>query len=494
MVHSSCLRNMVGTLASSRAACGLALFFCLLGVAHARPQSTDAQAMLRRVVDSETAESRRAIAVKLASKLELDDWLAAMREFGDFEDVEPGVQRYGPTLGVLGKKTPVELFVYVPEKYSTGTPAPLLVVGHGTGGTGRGQHEPWKAVADELGMLILSPSATGANVGYTFSEEERAETLAALRWVRRRFNIDENRIALTGVSRGGHLTWDIGTRFPDRFSLLAPMIGGPRLSNSRGENTIRYLENVAHMPIRDLQGSRDDPHLLFNLRLAFQRLESFEAPDAKLIEFPELGHSYNHHAVDWRALLESSRREARPARVVRCAARDDEARSAWVEITKFGKDVSEKFQLRVRRPQVAGDVRRGATRDHAGGRGRTDGPYRDAHARRRQLRGGRRSREGVPLVAGPLDVRGRQARLGALQPTREEGPREGIARSALEGLRGALRPDLLAGGRSARERLNSGSEPRLTASGCRRRGPWRSGSRRRSRHPRGGGCPCPGRW
>ena len=303
--------------------------------------------MLRRVVDSETAESRRAMAVKLAAKLELDEWLAAMREFGDFEDFEPGVRRYEPTLGVLGKQTPVELFVYVPEKYSTETPAPLLVVGHGTGGTGRGQHEPWKAAADELGLLVLSPSATGANVGYTFSEEERAETLAALRWVRRRFNVDENRIALTGVSRGGHLTWDLATRHPDRFSLLAPMIGGPRLSNSRGENTIRYVENVAHLPIRDLQGSRDDPHLLFNLRLAFGRLESFDAPDAKLIEFPELGHSYNHHAVDWRTHLESSRREACPTRVVRCAARLDEARSAWVEITKFGKDVSEKFQLRV---------------------------------------------------------------------------------------------------------------------------------------------------
>lgn len=304
-------------------------------------------ALLARVVDSETPESRRALASKLAGKHELDVWLAAMREFGDFEAVDAGTQHYEPTLRVLGKKTSIKLFVYVPESYSPETPAPLLLVAHGTGGTGNQQHKSWKSAADKLGMLVLCPSATGANLGYTFTPEERAETMAALRWARRKFNVDENKIFLSGISRGGHLTWDVSVRHPDRFAALAPMIGGPRLSNSRGENSLRYVENVAHVPIRDLQGSRDDAHLLFNLRLAFERLEEYGAPDAELIEFPSLGHSYDFQAVNWEEFLGSCERTSTPERVVRRAARLDEARAYWLEVTAFPKKIEEGFQLRV---------------------------------------------------------------------------------------------------------------------------------------------------
>lgn len=203
-----------------------------------------------------------------------------------------------------------------------------MLSAHGTGGSGERQHEEWKQAADELGMLLLSPTKSGDNMGYTFREEERRETLAALRWTRRHFNVDESRIFLSGISRGGHLAWDIALRNPDRFAALAPMIGGPRLSNARGENNLRYMENVAHLPIRDLQGSRDDKHLLSNLRQAFERLEGFGAGDVKLIEFPSLGHSYRFNEVNWVEFLSKAKREETPVRVVRSTANLAEARAS----------------------------------------------------------------------------------------------------------------------------------------------------------------------
>src|SRR5258706_8009415 len=119
------------------------------------------------------------------------------------------------------------------------------------------------------------------------------------------------------------------------------MIGGPRFQLDHGQNNLRFLENVASLPIRDLQGAKDDPGLVANVRLAFARLDKLKAIDAKLLEFPELGHSFEFGAVDWVTFLGAARRNPVPERVVRVAARTDEGRAFWVEITKLDKDVAE---------------------------------------------------------------------------------------------------------------------------------------------------------
>ena len=145
-------------------------------------------------------------------------------------------------------------------------------------------------MADELGMLVLAPSEPGPNEGYTFTERERQATLSALRWARLGYNVDENRIFASGVSRGGHLAWDLALRHPGLFAAIAPMIGGPRIMVDRGENNIRYLENAAHLPIRDLQGEQDDAVVVHDVKRAFALLAGWKAPDAKLVLFLSLIH------------------------------------------------------------------------------------------------------------------------------------------------------------------------------------------------------------
>ena len=68
-------------------------------------------------------------------------------------------------------------------------------------------------------------------------------------------------VFVTGISRGGHLTWDLALRHPDLWAGCIPMIGGPRITMQNGQNNLRYLDNVVHLPIRDLQGSGDHPLL-----------------------------------------------------------------------------------------------------------------------------------------------------------------------------------------------------------------------------------------
>jgi len=205
----------------------------------------------------------------------------------------------------------------------------------------------WRETADALGMIVVAPQEMGKNEGYEFKEEERETALSALRWARRKFNVDENRVHATGVSRGGHLTWDLALRHPDLWASASPMIGGPRTANAKGQNNIRFLENVVHLPLRDLQGSKDHPLLLAALRTSFEKLTAFGAADARLIEFPELSHSFEFGAVDWKEFLGGAKRDPRRDHVVRLTVDKDEARSAWAEVTGLGRGAKEDITLKV---------------------------------------------------------------------------------------------------------------------------------------------------
>jgi dienelactone hydrolase len=292
---------------------------------------------LARAVDLPTAAARAEAAAELAKTagVTLAQWTAACASFGTFAPLEPGPSRHDVELEVDGELCKLELFLYVPPGYDPAKPAPLLLWGHGAGGTGAREHLQWQAIADALGMLVLAPTSVDREPGYHFSPRERAAHLAALRWARRRVNVDENAVFAGGWSQGGHLTWDVILRHPDHFAGALPVVGGPRLEPGPKCN-LRYLENVAHLPIRDLQGSQDDERLLANLRLAFARLGKLGAKDAKLVEFADRGHDADLAAVDWRAFF-AVRRTPVPARVVRLAADPAETRAHWLELVGWSQ-------------------------------------------------------------------------------------------------------------------------------------------------------------
>jgi len=332
----------------------LVIAWCAFAAEPCAPQDKpqlDAASELERIVDLPTPKARKQAAATLAQRVgsRLDEWLAAARAFGRFEALAPGISTQRAPLAVGGKIEDTELNLFVPEHYDAAHAAPLLLAFHGTGDSGGSLLPMWRDAANELGMLVLAPTEAGANDGYHFSERERSAALAALRWIRRRANVDENRIFATGISRGGHLTWDLALRFPDLFAAIAPMIGSPRISLQHGENNQRYLENLVRMPIRDLQGAKDSPGLVFSVQLAFERLTKLGATDAQLFLQPDLGHAFDLEAVDWKALFGAAHRNPNPERVVRVAAREDEGRAAWVEIEDYAPSIAETFT-----PEVSG--------------------------------------------------------------------------------------------------------------------------------------------
>jgi len=311
---------------------------------------------LAAVVDLPTAKERRSAAAALAKRdgVTVDALIERARAFRPAGrqgrgGAGAGARTETVDLPVGGKSERTRISFYVPTAYAPDVAAPLILYLHGSHGRGEEAAGFWQSHAEATGAIVVAPTEAGENVGYAFTATERARAMAALRWARRRFNIDENRIHLTGVSRGGHMTWDLGGRRPDRWASLSPMIGGPRWLPTRGQQNLRFLENLAHLPLRDLQGERDQHGLLVNLRYAFARLDQLKAADAKFVTFADLGHSFRMEAVAWDSFLSAAKRNPSPKRIVRWSVAGDEGRGRayWAEILAVHRNVKEKFAPKV---------------------------------------------------------------------------------------------------------------------------------------------------
>lgn len=292
----------------------------------------------------------REAAVKRLLKLrqiDLDQWLGMMQEFGDFDIATPGVHLEEINVWVDSKRASMSISFYVPASYDPQKASPLLVLLHGSGGNGAGMLRSWMRFAEEHGYLLLAPTDPKSGKGYAFTQRERDEGMQALRWMRLHYNVDENRVHLHGVSRGGHMAWDLGVRHSDQFASLVPAIGGPTWVVSGGRNNLRLVENLYATPIRQLQGSQDDARLLRNLRQSFDRIQAAGNDDAMLIEFPELGHSYRTDTVDWPEFFGSHPRNPWPNSITYHTARKQNPRRSWLRVEKLTKAMDETFGIKV---------------------------------------------------------------------------------------------------------------------------------------------------
>ncbi|MHC5080718.1 MAG: carboxylesterase family protein [Planctomycetota bacterium] len=232
------------------------------------------------------------------------------------------------TTSRLKKTFPVEYTLWVPPDYDPAIPRPLLLYMHGTFGTGGGGMDLILRGFRETGWILLAPSSEIEGRGWTFTRFERSMQLDALAHVRRRYNVDPERIVAGGYSRGGHGAWDLALRVPDLFAAVFPMAGGPRLNN------IRFAPNLAHTRIRIEYGARDEKGLVWCNRKAAAVLERFGI-QSTVIEHAERGHQFSIDFEGIRKWLDPLRKATCPRRVVCTASQIEEARSFWIRLDKI---------------------------------------------------------------------------------------------------------------------------------------------------------------
>lgn len=249
----------------------------------------------------------------------------------------PGFIRQAPGLrpvrvpleGVRTGEGPVDaaqVWLCVPKGYDPVSKWPVLILSHGTGGTGEGLAQSLVEFADEHGLILLAPQEdAGPADGWGSTDYQHALHLQPLYWLKRNLNVDDNRVFIHGVSRGAHAAWELAFSYPDLFAGAIPVVGA--LPN----RSFRYLPSLLHVGVLDMQGAKDHPNLVGNVRDAVKLLEGL-AYDITYLEDPEQGHYYS---IDWDRVwnwMAERRRPAHPANVVVAATRDDRARAFWVRI------------------------------------------------------------------------------------------------------------------------------------------------------------------
>jgi hypothetical protein len=104
----------------------------------------------------------------------------------------------------------------------------------------------WNGFVDTIGCIVAAPALTGSAYG------EREWTFLAnlIAKLDRLYNVDRDRILLTGHSWGGILTWHMGPTHADTFCTLAPFV----CAVNPGKN---HLANCRALPIYHVQGRKD---------------------------------------------------------------------------------------------------------------------------------------------------------------------------------------------------------------------------------------------
>jgi predicted peptidase len=139
---------------------------------------------------------------------------------------------------------------------------PLILFLHGAGERGSNAwttdiHGPAKYIADhlEFPFVMVSPQCPSNQVWST------RVLLALLDEVVNSYNVDTNRIYLTGLSMGGFGAWDLALAAPGRFAAVIPICGGgedliPDLARL-GYTTPREKELLKTLPVWAFHGGKD---------------------------------------------------------------------------------------------------------------------------------------------------------------------------------------------------------------------------------------------
>ncbi|VIO68601.1 hypothetical protein CI1B_22240 [Bradyrhizobium ivorense] len=113
--------------------------------------------------------------------------------------------------------------MYVPEYYTPDRAWPLVTALHGGSGNGRGFLWSWLRDARSRGAILVAPTATGQTWALMGGDSDTPNLNRILDQVRARWNIDETRMLLTGMSDGGTFSYVSGLDGASRFTHLAPV-------------------------------------------------------------------------------------------------------------------------------------------------------------------------------------------------------------------------------------------------------------------------------
>ena len=190
--------------------------------------------------------------------------------------------------------------VWLPPGFESRRDWPAILFLHGAGECGTDGVKPTKiGLGPELmehpgrwPFVVVFPQKT---LEVEEWEEQEATVLAVLDRARKEFRFDE-RVALAGVSQGGHGVWTLGARHAERWTCLVAVCGYGRAKTT--------ASRIARLPVWSFHGLRDDVVDPMNTRLIMAALRTEEeklglgAIDSRMTLYDEANHNSWDPAFD----------------------------------------------------------------------------------------------------------------------------------------------------------------------------------------------------
>ena len=140
------------------------------------------------------------------------------RPAGDGTGDRTGVMHFAAEDGERGG-----FWLYVPEHYAPDRAWPLVMALHGGSGTGRQFLWNWLRDARSRGAILVAPTSVQSTWALMGPDPDTPNLLRILEFITWRWNVDANRLLLTGMSDGGTFTYASGLRAQSPFTHLAPI-------------------------------------------------------------------------------------------------------------------------------------------------------------------------------------------------------------------------------------------------------------------------------
>ncbi|OHB60082.1 MAG: phospholipase [Planctomycetes bacterium RBG_13_46_10] len=200
---------------------------------------------------------------------------------------------------VITKTLNCQYLLFLPEGYENKQQRwPMILFLHGAGERGNDlnlvkKHGLPKIIEQQkdFPFIVVSPQCPQ---GQWWTEKVEV-LINLLDEIVNRYNVDTERIYLTGLSMGGYGTWTLAAAYPERFAAIAPICGG-------GE---RYMaDKFKEVPVWAFHSAKDNVVPLVKSEEMVNAINA-RGGNAKLTVYPDAAHDSwtatydNPELYDW---------------------------------------------------------------------------------------------------------------------------------------------------------------------------------------------------
>ncbi len=179
------------------------------------------------------------------------------------------------------QKAIIDYLLYLPKEYNGKEKFPLMLFLHGSGERGSNlelvkKHGPPKLIEEgkDFPFIIVSPQCPS---GIRWKTNI---LIALIDDIINNYNVDENRIYITGLSMGGYGTWKLANEISDRLAAAIPICGW---------GDAWTICEIGDLPVWAFHGEKDNVVLPQKSKELVEALKSCNG-NVQLTTYPEAGH------------------------------------------------------------------------------------------------------------------------------------------------------------------------------------------------------------